>query len=472
METLQIAIPENERKTIVSLVKRFKDNGFDCYLVGGSVRDLILDHELYDYDFATNAKPEEVVALFKRVIPTGIKHGTVSVLKNKRTFEVTTYRADGKYVDGRRPESVSFSDSLEEDVCRRDFTINGLAYDIFKEEVIDYVGGLEDLRKGIIRTIGNPMERFSEDGLRTYRACRFAAKLDFEIEESTFNAISDCLDIAEMVSVERVRDELNKLLEAAKPSTGIEYLRRTGLLKLFLPELADCYNVGQNKYHQYDVYYHSIYSCDAAPRREPLIRLSALLHDIGKVSAKGGGDDGEATFYNHEVIGARMVRRIMKRLKYSNDEIARVNNLVINHMFHYTSEWTDGAVRRFMRKVGVDNINDLVTLRIADRKGNGSRDGLPKPIQILQSRIARAIEEENAITVRDLQINGNDLMSRFNLQPGPVIGLVLNDLLEVVLDDPEVNTNEQLMELAETIIEKIPEEERIRRSRKKRPDGE
>lgn len=467
METLKISIPENERKTILSLVKRFRDNGFECYLVGGSVRDLILDHELYDYDFATNAKPEEVMKLFRRVIPTGIKHGTVSVIKNNRTFEVTTYRADGKYVDGRRPESVSFSLSLEEDVCRRDFTINGLACDIDRGEVIDYVGGLDDLKRGIIRTIGDPMERFSEDGLRTFRACRFAAKLNFEIEEGTFQAISKCLDVAGKVSVERIRDELNKLLEAEKPSIGIENLRKTGLLRLFLPELADCYKVMQNKYHQYDVYYHSVYSCDAAPRQEPLIRLAALLHDIGKVAAKEGGDDGEATFYNHEVIGARMVRRIMKRLKYSNEEIARVNNLVINHMFHYTSDWTDGAVRRFMRKVGVENIDDLFTLRLADRKGNGSRDGLPAPIRVLQSRIERVIEEENAITVRDLQINGHDLMKRFDLHPGPVIGSVLNGLLEIVLDDPGANTNEQLMEHAESILATIPDEEKTRPVRKR-----
>jgi len=459
METFKISIPEEERKTIVSLVKRFKDNGFDCYLVGGSVRDLILDHELYDYDFATNAKPEEVMKLFRRVIPTGIKHGTVSVLKNNRTFEVTTYRADGKYVDGRRPESVSFSDTITEDVLRRDFTINGLAYDIFNEEVLDYVGGLEDLRKGIIRTIGDPIARFSEDGLRTYRACRFAAKLGFEIEQATFDAIGQCLDVAQKVAAERVRDELNKLLETEKPSTGIEYLRKTGLLRLFLPELADCYEVDQNKYHVHDVYYHSIYSCDAGPREEPLLRLSALLHDVGKVSAKGIGDDGEGTFYNHEVIGARMVRRIMKRLKYSNEELARVNNLVINHMFHYTDDWTDGAVRRFMRKVGVENLTDLFTLRMADRKGNGSREGLPAPIRILQSRIAKAIEEENAITVRDLQLNGHDLMSTFGLNPGPAIGRILNELLEIVLDDPELNTRESLMDLASGIYREIPEDE-------------
>jgi len=453
MYKVKLQIPENEKEDILSVVQRFQKSGFECYLVGGSVRDLILGHEIYDYDFATNAKPTDVMKMFSKVIPTGIKHGTVSVLKNGKTFEITTYRADGKYIDGRRPESVSFSNSLEEDVMRRDFTINGLACDVENGEIIDYVGGLADLEKKIIKTIGEPAARFSEDGLRTYRACRFAAKLNFEIEKETFDAISEALNIAKLVSVERIRDELNKLLEAEKPSIGIEYFRKSGLLKQFLPELDQCYDVDQNKYHLYDVYYHSVYSCDAAIREDPLIRLAALLHDVGKVPARRPGADGDSTFYNHEVIGARMAKKIMKRLKYSNDEIARVNNLIINHMFHYTNDWTDGAVRRFMRKVGVENLNDLLYLRLADRKGNGSRDGLPAPIKKLQMRIDRAIEEENAITVRDLNIDGRIIMEEFDLKPGPIIGRILNELLEEILDDPEKNNLETLLPMAREIVE-------------------
>ena len=458
MHTLKINIPVEERESIRSIVGNFTSRGFECYLVGGSVRDLILDHEIYDYDFATNAHPHEIMKMFRRVIPTGIKHGTVSVLLNNRIFEITTYRADGKYIDGRRPETVHFSQSLEEDVCRRDFTINGLAYDVEKEEVLDYVDGLSDIRKGIIRTIGDPMERFSEDGLRTYRACRFASRLNFVIEDSTFDAISKTLEIAKLVSVERVRDEFNKLLETANPSVGIEYMRKAGLLDLFLPELSQCYGVQQNRFHIFDVYYHSIYSCDAAPGDNMVIRLAALLHDIGKVPSRREVEDGEATFYNHEVIGARMVRRIMKRMKYSNEETARVNNLILNHMFHYTEDWSDGAVRRFMRKVGLENISDLIELRLADRKGNGSREGLPAPILRLQERIEKAIEEENAITVRDLKINGHILMERFSLKPGPVIGRVLNELLEHVLDDPAINEPDTLLTMAEGILATLDSE--------------
>jgi poly(A) polymerase/tRNA nucleotidyltransferase (CCA-adding enzyme) len=459
MHTLKINIPDDDRTSIQTVVDTFRRRGFECYLVGGSVRDLILDHGIYDFDFATNAHPGDVMKMFRRVIPTGIKHGTVSVLLNDRIFEITTYRSDGKYIDGRRPESVFFSDSLEEDVRRRDFTINGLAYDVERGEVLDYVDGLADLQQGIIRTIGDPIERFSEDGLRTYRACRFAARLNFTIEENTFNAISGTLDVAKLVSVERIRDEFNKLLEAERPSVGIEYFRRSGLLDLFLPELAQCYGVDQNRFHVFDVYYHSLYSCDAAPAKNLVIRLAALLHDIGKDPTRREVTDGESTFYNHEVIGARMVRRIMKRLRYSNEDSARVNNLILNHMFHYTEDWSDGAVRRFMRKVGLENIDDLVELRMADRRGNGSRDGLPAPILRLRDRMNKVIEDENAITVKDLNINGHDLMQGFHLKPGPVIGRILNELLEKVLDDPAINEHDALMSLSRDIMDRVKGEE-------------
>ncbi len=321
MKIKDLKIPEDFQRPLGEFINTFNKNGFECYLIGGCVRDLILGYELYDYDFATNARPEQVMKLFKRVIPTGIKHGTVTVLVKGMEFEVTTFRSDGKYLDGRRPEKVHYADSLDEDVMRRDFTINGMAYDLKKDEVIDHVGGMDDLNKGIIRTIGDPIERFSEDGLRTFRACRFAAKLGFVIEDKTFEAISETLNISALVSAERVREELMKLLSSGVPSVGFECMRKSGLLKLWLPELDSCYEIDQNKFHVHDIYYHSLYSCDAAPADKPLIRLSALLHDIGKVNTRKPGDDGDFTFYNHEVIGARMVKKILRRLKFSNVEI-------------------------------------------------------------------------------------------------------------------------------------------------------
>ncbi len=458
MKIKDLKIPEDFYGRLSEFVNTFYKNGFECYLIGGCVRDLILGYEIYDYDFATNARPEQVMKMFKRVIPTGIKHGTVTVLVKGLEFEVTTFRSDGKYLDGRRPEIVHYAESLDEDVMRRDFTINGMAYDLKKDEVIDHVGGMDDLNKGIIRTIGDPLARFSEDGLRTFRACRFAAKLGFIIEEKTFEAIGETLNISAMVSAERVRDELMKLLNSGLPSIGFECMRKSGLLKLWLPELDSCYEIDQNKFHVHDIYYHSLYSCDAAPADKPLIRLSALLHDVGKVSTRRVGDDGDYTFYNHEVIGARLVRKILKRLKFSNIEIETVNNLVINHMFHYTDDWSDGAVRRFMRKVGVENIPDLFVLREADRIGNGSRSGLPEPIMKLQSRIDKVIEAENAITVRDLNIDGNVIMEKFGLNPGPVIGRILHELLEIVLDHPDMNTGEILQEKSVEIYNTLKNE--------------
>lgn len=448
----QLAIPHAYKEGIGRITETFRRNSYDCYMVGGSVRDLLLGKDAYDFDFATNARPEQVMKLFRRVAPTGIKHGTVTLLIDDCTFEVTTYRNDGKYMDGRRPENVTFSDSLEEDVLRRDFTINGLAYDLEKEQVIDYVGGIEDIDRGVIRTIGSAVDRLSEDGLRSFRACRLASKLGFTIDAGTLDAIRSTLDIAGMVSAERIRDEIVKLLQTDKPSIGLEYMRETGLLKLVLPELDDCYGVEQNKFHSFDVYYHCVFSCDAAPKDNVIVRLAALLHDIGKVPTRREGDGGDYVFYNHEVIGARIVKKIMRRLKFSNEEIERTVNLVYNHMFHYTDEWTDGAVRRFMRKVGVENLGDLFEVRMADRKGNGSREGLPAPVRTLESRIHKIIEAENAITVKDLNINGYIIMDEFKVQPGPVIGKILNELLEIVLDHPELNTREYLLEKAKEIF--------------------
>ncbi|MFW6366150.1 MAG: CCA tRNA nucleotidyltransferase [Spirochaetota bacterium] len=317
---IQQSIPEKHIDNVRIITHTLHESGFECHIVGGAVRDLLLGIPAFDFDFATNARPEQVMKLFRRVIPTGIKHGTVTVLFGKEPYEVTTYRSESTYTDGRRPDSVSFSDTLREDIVRRDFTINGLAYDIQHDRLIDYVGGIDDLKNGIIRTINDPMERLSEDGLRSYRACRFASRFDFEIEDATFTAITATLHISARVSAERVRDELMKIMATKRPSVGIEYLRECGLLALCLPELNAAYGVKQNRFHMFDVYYHCIYSCDAAPREDPLLRFVALLHDIGKVPCRAVGNDGDYTFYNHEIVGARMLKSIMRRLKFSNDE--------------------------------------------------------------------------------------------------------------------------------------------------------
>ena len=451
----KLIIPDKFAQGIERIYSVLEKAGKECYMVGGAVRDLAMGNSAVDYDFATNARPDELMRLFRNAVPTGIKHGTVSVLSGECSFEVTTYRNDGKYEDGRHPSEVNFSDSLEEDISRRDFTINGLAYDYKTHEIIDFCGGLGDIKRQIIRTIGNPDDRFSEDGLRPFRACRFASKLNFEIEDNTFAAISSHLATSARVSAERIRDEFIKTILTERPSVGLEYMRKSGLMEIFLPELLSCYGVDQNKYHAFDVYYHCLYSCDAAVNDKLEVKLAALLHDVAKPAVRRKGSDGENTFYNHEVVGARTVKSLMKRLKFSNSEIECVSNLVINHMFHYTDEWNDGAVRRFMRKVGVENLGDLARVRLADRAGNGSRSGMPAPINELFRRIEKIIEEENAISVKDLKINGNDIMNMFGIKPGPVIGKILNELLETVLDDPSANTEENLSARASDIFSKI-----------------
>ncbi len=442
---------------VLKIVRLLHKNGYQTWIVGGSIRDLLIGKTAYDYDIATDATPEKVMATVKRVIPTGIKHGTVTVLTEKNPVEVTTFRNDGKYSDGRRPDSVRYASTIQEDLSRRDFTINGIAYNPITGELVDPYGGREDLKAKMIRTIGNPIERFSEDGLRPYRACRFAAQLGFLIEKNTFEAISKTLDITSSVSVERIREEFLKIILSEKPSTGIELLRESGLLKLFLPELLEGLEVKQNKYHRYDIYYHNLYSCDAAVANYQ-IRIASLFHDIGKFHAKREieerGRGKKSVFYNHEIIGAAITRKILKRLKFSNNDIKLITHLIRNHMFHYTNQWSDGAVRRFIRKVGLENLESLFELRKADRIGNGLKQGESNSVKRLKDRIKKVIEDENAITVKDLSVNGHDIMEEFNLKPGPIIGKVLNTLLEEILDDPTKNTRETLISIAREVLAK------------------
>jgi poly(A) polymerase/tRNA nucleotidyltransferase (CCA-adding enzyme) len=453
---MDIQIPDY----VTEIAENLHNSGYEAWVVGGSIRDVLIGRPAYDHDIATNALPHEVMKLFSRSLPTGLRHGTVTVLTKGEGVEVTTYRSDGKYSDARHPDSVTYAQTIHEDLSRRDFTVNGLAYNPITDELIDPYGGARDIEKKLIRTIGNPIDRFNEDGLRPYRACRLASQLGFTIEHRTFGAIPACRSRAAQVSLERVRDEFIKILQSPKPSVGIELLRKSGLLELFLPELITGHGINQNVYHRYDVYYHNLYSCDAAVADDYRIRLAALLHDIGKPYAKkeieGSNRGKKSVFYNHEIIGAAITKRIMRRLKLSNQDIRTVTHLIRNHMFHYTHLWTDGAVRRFMRKVGLENLEALFELRRADRIGNGLKQGESRAVQNLKQRIEKVLEDQNAITVRDLVINGNDVMRTFDLQPGPVVGRVLNHLLEEILDDPEKNEQDTLLRIAAGYLKKNP----------------
>lgn len=437
-------------KEVLNFAKKFHENKFQIYLVGGAVRDYLIKGNIIDYDFTTDATPEEVMKIFKSVVPVGINHGTVMVLFEKFSFEVTTFRSDGKYSDNRHPDSITFIKSLDEDLKRRDFTINALAYDIINNKIIDMFNGKDDIKNKIIKAIGEPADRFNEDSLRMLRACRFSSQLNFKIEDNTLDAIRKMSKKINNISTERTRDEIIKLMQTDMPSVGLEYMRITGLMDEILPELSSCYGIYQNRFHKYDVYYHNLYTCDASDKNNYLLRLASLFHDIAKPQTRRGKDDSvdENSFYNHEVIGAKIARRILKRLKFKNSDVISITHLIKHHMFYYTSEWTDGAVRRFIRNVGLENIDELFKLREADRIGNGMKYGIPEAFINFQNRIKKILELDNAFKITDLNIDGNVIMKVLKLTPGPIIGEILNYLLEIVLDNPELNKKKLLIEHA------------------------
>lgn len=445
---------------IKEIARILNTEGFQCFLVGGAVRDSIMGFTPKEYDIATNAKPEDVQRIFKYTIPTGIKHGTILVILDDMHVEITTFRSDGNYSDGRHPDKVEYTASIEDDLPRRDLTINAMAYNILDGNLIDMFDGMKDIKNKIIRSVGNPYERFTEDGLRIMRAIRFATRLDFNIEKETFDAICHSTGMLTSIAYERIREEFNGILISDNPFRGIELLRKTGILALIMPELMQGFGVAQNRFHKYDVYYHILHTIQAVEPLETeeltlLVRLAALFHDIAKpMVQKKVSKQEEPVYYNHEVVGANVAKKVMRRLKYSNAEIDFVTLLVRQHMFYYQDEWTDGAVRRFMKAVGIENIKPLLKLREADRLGSGNRkDKESKAIPKLLARIDKIIEEENAITVKDLKINGNDLMKEFNLKPGPIVGKILNYLLDLILDEPSLNDKEKLMEKTKIFLE-------------------
>ncbi|UCG00147.1 MAG: HD domain-containing protein [Spirochaetaceae bacterium] len=431
----------------------FSDAGFQCYLVGGAVRDMLLGRKIQDFDIASDALPKQVTDIFRRVIPTGIKHGTVTVLFKGTRFEVTTFRIDQEYRDGRRPDSVVFSPSIQEDLKRRDFTINAMAYDLIHHQLLDPHGGRKDLKAGIIRAIGDPFERFQEDGLRPLRACRFAAQFGFTIEEGTFASIPTSIDTVKRVSAERIRDELIRILETSSPSLGLSLLNDCGILKLILPELAACQYVGQGELHRYDVYQHLLYACDAAPQDNLVVRLAALFHDLGKPQALISTDQGEIQFHRHEQLSAVLTEKILRRLRFSNRIVNRVRHLVAQHMFHYEDRWSDAAVRRFISRVGVENIQDILSLRRADQLAMVGQRFVSGSLIALEKRIESVLAEDRVLNLRNLAVNGNDLIHELGIPRGPKIGIVLDALLESVLDDPGQNERERLLKIAKGFYE-------------------
>jgi len=432
---------------ILDVLRRLQESGHRAYVIGGATRELLRGvSSLQDWDIGTSATPEEVLRLYPRAVATGARFGTVTVPTAAGPCEVTTFRVEGEYTDARRPERVTFVRGLEEDLKRRDFTVNAIAWDPLAGRIVDPTGGIPDLEARLLRAVGNPAERFREDGLRPIRAARFAATLEFDLEEGTARALPDARAEVGRVAAERVQDELLKMLRAPKPSRGFEVLREAGLLEIWMPELHACVAVPQNRYHAYDVYFHTLYTCDAAPPEKPVVRLAAVFHDVGKPVTRQEREDGEATFYNHQFVGARLAEEAMERLRFSREMTDRVVHLVRQHMFDYRPEWTDAAVRRFIRSVGVEAIADLFDLRIADNLGNGLKTGFPHYLEELRKRVEAVLEAEEALSVRDLAVDGTDVMRALDVPPGPKVGEILEHLLEEVLENPALNRREWLLE--------------------------
>ncbi len=424
-----------------------------CWLVGGAVRDLALGRVLTDLDIATDALPEEVTRMFRSVIPTGIKHGTVTVLFKGTRFEVTTFRTEAGYRDGRRPQSVAFVSSIGEDLARRDFTINAMALDLLSDRLEDPHGGRADLAAKLVRAIGDPDARFSEDGLRPVRACRFASQLEFEVDPATVAAIPRALPTVALVSAERVRDELVKILASRQPSRGLRLMHATGLLGALVPELEACAGVTQGELHCFDVLDHSLAACDEAPGDDAVLRLAALLHDVGKPSRRAVAPDGRITFHGHEQASAQLTEAVLTRLRFPTDTIRTVCHLVAEHMFNYREEWSDSAVRRLVARVGEDHVDALVALRRADAAGmcpgNGAR--YPEALARFADRVRAVRAGDRAFTVRELAIGGTEVMERLGIGPGPAVGAVLSGLLDAVLEDPALNERERLLDIAERL---------------------
>ncbi|MDO9181328.1 MAG: HD domain-containing protein [Bacteriovorax sp.] len=427
-------------KEVKKVITELQKKGVEAYLVGGCVRDLLRGTEPEDWDVATNAKPDEIKKTFLKSFMDN-KFGTVTVRIGKMEIEVTPYRTEEKYTDKRHPDEVKWAKTIEEDLARRDFTINAIALGF---KIIDPFDGQRDLKNKIIRAVGKPEERFSEDALRMLRAVRFATTLGFEIEQKTAEAIQKNAPWLQAISKERIRDEFLKIIMAEKAADGIELLRKLGLLKYIIPELEEGYKISQNKHHIYDCYEHSLLSLKYAAQQNfnKYVRLTALFHDIGKPRSKRG-EGPDATFYSHEVIGAKITAQILNRLRFSKKDIEKIVKLVRYHLFYYNvDEVTEASVRRLVRNVGQENIDELLEVRMADRIGSGVPKAEPYKLRHLKYVIERV--SRDPISVKMLKVNGQDVMMALDIKPGPKIGWVLDVLLGLVLTDPKKNKKEVL----------------------------
>jgi len=442
-------------RPVLEICKELRNAGERAWVVGGCVRDTLRGEQVNDWDVATTALPQKVQSTFRRVIPTGIDHGTVTVLWKGRGYEVTTLRGEGAYSDGRRPDHVTFVGDIVEDLARRDFTVNAIAYDPVDGQLVDPFDGLADMRRKLLRAVGNPSERFGEDGLRILRGARFVATLEFELEPETEAAFRGALDTFRKVSTERVREEWLKTMKATVPSRAFEVMRRTGILEVTYPELLEQVGCEQNRWHAYDVWEHTMRVLDES-EGDPVERVAALLHDVAKPRTRARSDKtNDWTFYHHEVVGADMADRWLREYRFSNSERELITSLIRHHLICYTSEWTDAAVRRFIKRVGESYVEPLLRLGEADALGKG-RDVRREleSLRELRGRVDAELEAGGALSIQDLAIGGNDVIPLLDGGAGPEVGKILRALLERVLDDPSLNTKDKLMPLAEDLARK------------------
>ncbi len=466
---------------VTRVTETLEKAGFEAFLVGGCVRDLIIEREPKDWDITTNAIPEEIIPLFEKTIyenkfgtvgvcipisdvtpadgvPVAGKHETVASVTHVTSdqakyyiIEVTPYRIEAKYSDFRHPDIVNFSKNIEDDLKRRDFTINALAYNPNKGQIIDLYKGQDDIKDKVIRAVGNPNDRFQEDALRMLRAIRFGVQLDFAMSYDTMQAIVNNSALIKNISFERIRDEFTKIIESPNPVVGIGMLQKLGLLKYIIPELEEGIGCEQKGSHIYDVWEHLLHALDHAAKKEWSleVRLAALFHDIGKPRSRRVGTKKEYTFYGHEVIGERITKQIMERLKYPKKTAELVTKLVRGHMFFSDTETiTLSAVRRVVANVGKEHIWDLMNVRECDRVGMKKKE-TPYRLRKYHAMIEEVLRDP--ISVGQLAINGKYMMEVLHMKPGPRMGWILSALLEEVLDDPKKNTKEHLGELVKSL---------------------
>lgn len=447
---------------ILDVYKKIENSGFEVFLVGGSVRNIIFEKNVKDWDFTTNATPEEILKIYPNGFYDNI-FGTVGIpVDEGQIVEITTFRTEHGYKDRRRPIKVRWGRTIDEDLSRRDFTINAIALRLTsfaqgkpnESEIVDLFNGQEDLRNKIIKAVGDPGKRFKEDALRLMRAVRLATELSFTIEDKTWKEIVNDASLINDISKERIHTELLRILTSDYPYEGIMLLKNSGLLKHILPELLEGEGVSQTRpgrHHTSDVFTHNVMSLKYCPSNDPIVRFATLIHDVGKPSVESQDENGLVIFHNHEIAGAKIAKDICERLKFSKKDKEKIVNLIRWHMFTVNENITDAAVRRFIRRVGVENVKDMMDLRIGDRLGGGTQTAEGWRLKLFKKRVEDQLKPA-PFSINDLAIDGNEIMKILNIKPGPKIGEILQKLFEEVDEDLSKNTRAYLEKRVNEIV--------------------